>query len=246
MADTFELEIQPDQSSVALDDIEAAVGDYTDDFSEEPEAAAAFIRNAVPHEGKRVTVNLRGAGQDDLRLLRRAVQSLTLAREPGVLNDVQRLFTYMPALTPVLLKYVDAVSSVAAEQAIDVLDRLTSYASMNEWQHQWMIQTIHKIGLLADGSGGEQLARLEWVKTLRRDATSPLTVAYATLALAAAGAITFEEAMQEYERAPTPLLSWHASALRLSAGNNAQNRARLAAAARTSPIHWALIGDDAP
>jgi hypothetical protein len=246
MMDSLDLEIQPGQSSIALDDIEAAVGDYTDDFSQDSDAAKTFIGGARPFGDENASVNLHRVGQDNVRLLRRAVQSLTQAGDPGVLVDVQRLFTHVPTLTPTLLNYVSAVSSVALGSAVEVLDRLIASASMNEWQRQWMIQTFHELRLLRGGSVGDQGARLGWVKRLMRDSPSPVTVAYATLALAAASAITFDEVMQEYERAPTPLLSWHASALRLSAASDVRNNSSLTAAARTSPIHLALMGNDAP
>jgi hypothetical protein len=241
MNDSLNLELKSDQESVALDDIEAAVGDYTDDFSDDTESARELINGTRPSDGGEVRFDLHKIGPDALRVLRRALKSLTSAGDPGVLDDVKRLFSYAPALTPTLLSYVSSVSTAVKPQVADVLDDLIQSTTMNEWQRQWVVQTLHELGLLEDDSSGHLAERREWVKDLRLRSPSMVTIAYSTLALAAASVLTFDEAMQAFEEAPSSLLSWHAAALRISAGADARNQKRLTAASRLSPIHAALM-----
>lgn len=245
MFDSLSLTREPGIDGVPLDDVEAVVGDYTDDFSQDLEAARSLIHKAqvtdVPDDG----LDLRKINTDNLRLLRRALGSLTHAADAGVTEDILRLFIYVPALSPTLFRYLSSVYLIAPDRVTDVVDEMISHASMNEWQHQWVLWTIHDLGLLREGALGQLDNRISWVKNKRLESPSAMTAAYATLALSAVRRIEFDQVMRNFEAAPSALLTWYTSALRehYEVGHELELKNRLDAVASMSPLHKALVDD---
>jgi hypothetical protein len=243
MLDSLSLTLEPGMDGVVLDDVEAVVGDYTDDFLQDLGAAKDYIRRAqvtdIPDNG----FDLRKVNIENLRLLRRAFGSLTRAADADVVDDVLRLFIYVPALSPTLFRYLLSVYVAASDRVAAVVDEMISQASMNEWQHQWVLRTIHDLVLLGEGTSGELDNRIRWVKKERLESPSAVTVACSTLALAAARRIEFDQVMQDFEAAPSALLTWYAGALReyYEVGCEADLKKRLNAVASMSPLHKALV-----
>jgi hypothetical protein len=124
-----------------------------------------------------------------------------------------------------------------------VIDEMISHASMNEWQHQWVLRTIHDLGLFREEASGQLDNRIAWAQNKRLESSSAMTAAYATLALSAVRRIEFDQVMRNFEAAPSALLTWYASALRehYEVGREPELKKRLDAVASMSPLHKALV-----
>lgn len=245
MFDSLSLNREPGMDGVLLDDVEAVVGDYTDDFSEDLEAAKSCIHGAQATDVVDEGLDLRKVNTDNLRLLRRALGSLTHAADAGVTEDILRLFIYAPALSPTLFQYLSSVYLIAQDRVTAVIDEMINHASMNEWQHQWVLRTIHDLKLLREGALGQLDNRITWVKNKRLESSSAMTGAYATLALSAVRRIEFDQVMRSLEAAPSALLTWYAAALRehYEVEREPELKRRLDAVASMSPLHKALVED---
>lgn len=246
MDDSLRLQVQKEEGeSILLDEVEAAVGDYTDDFFEDADAARQLVSEARPAEpivGDN-RLNLRNASADDVRLLRRALSALAAAEEVAVIPNTLQLIIYVPALTPTILKYLIAVSSRNESGVAEVIDSMIDSVSLNEWQGQWLMYTIHELDLLAQGSTGNRSFREGWARNLRLNASQPALKAIASHALSAAGLLSFSETMNDFEALPTPLLGYTLTSLRDSflRDQTPENNKRIEAVARISPLHAALV-----
>ena len=247
MIDSSILEPQLGQKAMNVDDVEAAVGDYTDDFSGDTDPAKAAIKSAQATGGEDASMDLRKTTVEDGRILRRAFNALIAATDPDVVEDILRLFIYVPALSPTLCKYLASVYSVAQDRVSTALDDIIGQVSMNEWQRQWVIHVIYQLKLLGSQAPGDVGSRITWVESARLESPSQVTVAIATLALAAERSIDFNTVMQEFETSPLALLNWYATALREYRDTSPDSGLdkRLEAVAKTSPLHHALVTFDA-
>lgn len=246
MTDTLGLELSPDQDSLSLEDVETTVGDYGDDFSERADDAVEYLQKTVEgDESERVDkVNLRKISSGDLRLLRRAIGSLAKASDPRALVYIYPLAVYVPALYPSLMRYLRSAHEQSAAAVEEVIDRLIDSISMNEWQSQWTIQLMDELNSL--GVFSEKVtARIEWVKKQFLSSPSPVTVAFASRALASVGSLSEAEVVQAYESSPSCLTMLHLEALKVMWNRRptAELKSRIRGISQNSPIHDAVLGD---
>ncbi len=145
--DVWGLETSAAGESIALDEVEDLVGDYTDDFgADDADAALAVIQRAqerrkdVPSGEKDDWVKLRDLRGEDIRLLRRALNGLVAAADPRAVEDVLRLAIFAPSLTPSLMRYLTTVAGAEAStpevrsSVAGVLDRLATDVALSAWQ----------------------------------------------------------------------------------------------------------------
>lgn len=115
--DAFGLSPSETGQTINLDNVEDLIGDYTDDFGEEDaDKALAVIRSAQvqpieggPEASEDQRIRLRSLRTEDVRLLRRAINGLTIAADARAIEDVVRLAIYAPSLTPNLVRYLQSV-----------------------------------------------------------------------------------------------------------------------------------------
>ncbi|MBW0019814.1 MAG: hypothetical protein JO236_20005 [Mycobacterium sp.] len=260
--DAFDLTPSQAGQTVNVDDVEDIVGDYTDDFGKE-DADAAFdvIRKAVvrssdfnpdPDESRSIDLgSLRG---EDVRLLRRAINGLTLAGDARGIGEIVRLAVYAPSLTPNLMRYLRAIGKGlepdddAWDEIVNAVDRLAGDVALNAWQNLWLIDVVHDLDLLSGGLDDKEAVnrRAQWVDDLRRDTTNEALRAAATRALAAQGLVSVTSVIAAADRTSNALLHIYASAgiegARLLTGPEAMAAQKeIAAWAKNSKLHACLL-----
>jgi hypothetical protein len=245
MLDSLNLTVESGADGVDLDDVESMVGDYTDDFSEDPDTAIKFIQRTQVDADGDDRIDLRRMTAENARLLRRALGSLSHTRNAGAIPDMLRLLIFVPALSPNIFKYLQAVHSAEPELVTSVIDSVIDETSMNQWQQQWALHILRDLELLDSDAPGNAAGRLSWAKKLRLSAPSDITVAYAVVALAKVRAITFDDLMQNFEASSLALLPWYAEAIRVycEAAADDELDKRRAAIAKMSPLHTVLVAD---
>ena len=226
--DVFDLSPSDTGQAVNLDNVEDMVGDYTDDFGEEDaDEALAVIGRAQVRLNEAGTelseeqwIRLRNLHTDDVRLLRRAINGLTIAADPRAVKDVVRLAIYAPSLTPNLMGYLTSVGNELEpgdgvwDDLASTIDFLANDVALNAWQNLWLVDVIRELALLNDGSGNSETVarRVQWVDGLRRDTTNEALRAVATRALAAQGLLPIETVIADSDRNSDALLHIYTSA----------------------------------
>jgi hypothetical protein len=248
LIDTAGIVPEEGQESLKLEEVEVAVGDYSDDFSQDPAAAVAFIKSAQVKDIPKDGVDLHTLDTDQARLLRRALNSLIDAPNPAAVEDTPRLIAFVPEMTPTIVRYLVAAYSVAPEAAIAILDKWVSLNSLNDWQRSWILFAIHHLGALDPKTSGDVNLRLRWTLAARTEAHSPITQVSASLALARSSLMTFSDLMNDFEHAPPAVSMQALAALRESFESNDSkaNRARLMAVANSSELFKAVLIDANP
>ncbi|WP_133057840.1 reverse transcriptase domain-containing protein [Mycolicibacterium conceptionense] len=250
--------------AVNLDDVEDIVGDYTDDFGkEDADAAYDVIRKAEVRSADFVvgpeeahSINLSSIRGEDVRLLRRAINGLTLAGDARAVDEIVQLARYAPSLTPNLMRYLRTIGDQCEPQddawddIIEAVDRLAGEVALNAWQNMWLVDVIHDLGLLSRDLGDEEAAkrRAEWVDDLRRDTENEALRAAATRALAAQGLISLTSVIAAADRTSDALLHFYTSAGRecaqlLTGIEATEAQKALTAWAKSSKLHGFLLGD---
>jgi Reverse transcriptase (RNA-dependent DNA polymerase) len=260
--DAFDLSPSEAGQTINVDDVEDIVGDYTDDFGkEDAEAAFDVIRMAKvgssdlesdPDEGRSIDLgNLRG---EDVRLLRRAVNGLTLAGDARAISDIVRLAVYAPSLTPNLMRYLRTIGGGLKPQddarisVVAAVDRLARDVALNAWQNLWLVDVVHDLDLLSEDLDDKEAThhRTQWVDDLRRDTSNEALRAAATRALAAQGLVSVASVIAAADRASNALLQIYASAgtecsRRLTGPEASDAQKALAAWAKNSKLHACLL-----
>ena len=231
--------------TIAPDEVEETVGDYTDDFGEDPDAALKRIESAKTRGAGKEGINLRRATNDDVRLLRRAIAALAGAEDPRALDHITRLVIYIPSLTPSAMRYllVFKDKDEAQEQVGEVLDELIERASLNDWQRVWLCFAIEELALLEPDGPGDVDTRLRWVWSCFRDAEDEPLRGSALRTLVGAGQVDFPETVKRASRAPAAMLTTYLSAV-LEAADSPPNPAQtkqLRALEGTNNIYKALL-----
>jgi hypothetical protein len=243
LINTFGLEITEPNQLIELNEVEAVIGDYTDNFHDDDGTAAAeFIRGARVGESSDGGVNLKEATTDQVRLLRRAFGALTAKNDAAVIGSLDDIAAYVPSLTPDLSRYMMAVHAIAPDVTAEAIDRLVAKLSMNDWQRLWFLQVARDIGALSTGTR-EIASRLRlWVTDCRLAARSEPVRAAATMTLAAAELLELDDALKDLDIGANALLPYYVRACALvatSAGTTEATK-RLDAVARESTLHAAL------
>lgn len=262
--DAFGLSPSEAGQAVNVDDVEDIVGDYTDDFGkEDAEAAYDVIRRAEVRSAdfdldsdETHSINLRSLRGEDVRLLRRAINGLTLAGDARAINEIVQLATYAPSLTPNLMRYLRTIGEGLEPQddawdgIIEAVDRLAGDVALNAWQNMWLVDVIHDLGLLSGNLNDKDAAnhRVQWVDDLRRDTANEALRAAATRALAAKGLMSVTSVIAAADRTSDALLHFYASAgrecARLLTGTEATEAQKaIAAWAKNSQLHGFLLNE---
>lgn len=231
------------QGAVDLDEIETAISEYVEDFSEDPESARLIVqRTATGQEGE--GVKLRSIDSDGMRTLRRAIGSLAVAGDSTVVKDVGEILPYIPAITPTVCRYLTAAYKDAPEEVAKVVDSATDL-SMNEWQSQWFLQLMQDLDLLKAPHANLH-RRVSWVGRLRFESSSSTTVAYATRTLAGAGCLTSSDVVDGFDSAPDVLKPWYVESLmsccQVEGERGDEAKKRLAAFKSSSPLYASIVG----
>lgn len=262
--DAFDLTPSEAGQSVNVDNVEDLVGDYTDDFGEDDaDEALEVIRRAQveagdtdPELSEEQWIRLRGLQTEDVRLLRRAVNGLTIAGDARAVKDVVRLAIYAPSLTPNLMRYINKVGESLEPdderwgEIAQTVDLLANNVALNAWQHLWLVDVIRDLSLLRDGLDADRVnKRAAWVDRLRRDTDNEALRAVATRALAAQGRLALQSVIADADHASDALLHIYASAGRecagLLVGHEAVEAQRsIKAWAGTSKLHACLLQED--
>lgn len=255
--DVWGLEASEAGESVALNEVEDLVGDYTDDFgADDADDALGVVRRArerrkdVPSGEKDNWIKLRDLRGEDIRLLRRALNGLIAAADPRAVDDVLRLAIYAPSLTPSLMRYVTTVAGAEGSTAevqtsvAKVVDKLATDVALSAWQHLWLVDVLRDLGLLKSGVEGAT-SRCEWVDSLRRDSPNPALQAIAARALTEADRLPLTTLVSGAERQSAALLHIYAAAGREAVdrpGVAKTDEQIIAAWARMSKLHEFLLG----
>ncbi|WP_181771606.1 RNA-directed DNA polymerase [Amycolatopsis pittospori] len=230
------------QGVVDLDEIEMAIAEYTEDFSEDLDSARQAVQQAASDHPDE-SIDPRNISAAGMRRLRRAIGSLAAESDSTVVGEVGDLLPYVPAITPTVCRYLVAAFPGAPTEVTEVVGAAINL-SMNEWQAQWLVQLIHELELL-NGLPSDGLAeRVVWVRNLRLESPSPVTVAYATRALSGSGHMSTDEIVQSLDSSPGVLLPWYAESLRAHFNRTQDEDAkkRLQAVKDGSPLLSSLIG----
>lgn len=255
--DVWGLETSEVGESIALDEVEDLVGDYTDDFgADDADSAVSVIQRAqvrrkdVPSGDKDHWIKLRELRGEDIRLLRRALNGLVAASDPRAVDDVLRLAIYAPSLTPSLMRYLTTVAGAEGattevqSSVAEVVDKLATDVALNAWQHLWLIDVLRDLGLLRSGVEGATV-RCDWVDSLRRDSPNPALQAVAARALAEAERLPLTELVGSAERQSPALLHVYAAAGRVAVQRSdvaKTDEQVITAWAGTSKLHGLLLG----
>lgn len=262
--DAFDLSTSESGIAVDVDNVEDIVGDYTDDFGED-DADGAFevIRDAQVHPadtGPYATedswIDLRHLRTDDVRLLRRAINGLTMAADGRALDDVIRLAKYAPTLTPNLMRYIRRIgeetdlTGTTWNTIARTVDDLARNVALTAWQNLWLVDVIRHLALLSPALDDQAAAdsRSEWVDDLRRDTASEALRAVATRALASQGRLPVADVIAIADRSSGALLHIYTAAANESAAFLTDHEATeakraLRAWAQASKLHACLLAD---
>ncbi|WP_192498609.1 RNA-directed DNA polymerase [Ornithinimicrobium pratense] len=200
---------------LARQEVEDVVGDYTDDFTQDADAAARLIERVTEWPGDDDNaIDLRGAGPAEVRLLRRALAGLARARDDRALEKVPILVRYLAELTPAALKYVLRLSRarVAKTRLAAVLDELADKTATNDWQKMWIVHAYSGARILDLKRNRE--SRVKWLQNCAMHWSDAPLRAYAIWALAASGEISMENLLKAQHSAPECLHVYYAEAAR--------------------------------
>ncbi|SDT68058.1 RNA-directed DNA polymerase [Actinoplanes derwentensis] len=218
-------------------DVEVAVTGYFDQDEAESVVWAMQMLQRIDREGDSIGgITLRKISSQDLRHLRRALNSLIRNGDAGGLPWVTRLFRYVPSLTPHLVRYLVRAYESREGEAIEVWFELTEH-SVSDWQSLWLTYGARKMGLL----GAIDPAR-EWIEELTRSSSPAPLRAEAYLALAEADAVSFDELEEELRAAPDALAPWFVLGMKMLAqGSSPPPEKQLEAVRQSSPLYRVLL-----
>lgn len=210
---TYDIDKLPEGGIISLDDVEAAAGDYTDDFSEAPDSALAFIQS-TNLTGENDGLDLKNADRDDVRRIRRALDSLAQDQNAEAFDSIELLISFVPSLTPDLIKYMMAAGSGDHRiRAGEILDSIIESVSLNSWQQVWLIEALRALDLLSDADPSSIASRLTWVQKCFATGKEPLRGA-AFWALAASSNLEVVETVAEAMDAPEAVKSLYLAGVR--------------------------------
>lgn len=243
LSDTTQKPPADGDTTLTLEDVEVAAGDYSDDFSDDPEAAAQVIRSARTDTLPEVGINLKSMDSDDIRLLQRALNSLNAAGRNDVTKDTVRLIAFVPSMTPTVVRYLETAYSVDPAAAVSALDEIIELTSLNDWQRIWLLYLIRQLKALDSAALGSAPARADWAANVRETSTSSIAKASATLALSDSDRLTFAQVIEEFETTPGALSHFALAAIRTAydRANEKSNTGRLKAISRSSVFFDVLL-----
>lgn len=248
MLESYDATPETTTEIIAQDDVEVLVGDYTDTFEDDPDAAVAVLTKASPKTAEGEGVNLRHARVDEVRLLMRALNGLAKAGDPRSVDRSPELMSYVPSLTPALCRYLThshAHDAVGVAAALDEIRKL----SLGEWQKVWVLDTYRALDLLEQpNENASSSPRVNWAAAQRLEARTPIVRAAATRALAHARRLNVSEVVADSQENPDALLLYYAAAAldAASASSSSQDASALTAFKAESLLHKMACYQPAP
>lgn len=220
-------------------DVEVIVSDYPnlDEDERVADARSTLARLELPAESPS-HLDLRRLGGDDVRVLRRAISTLTRHEDPSALAHASELFVFVPSLTPRLADYLIAAYGPDTNEAVEtVVDHLIETASLGEWQAQWIVNVCRELGLLQGNS-----FRAEWTAQQRDRGRSRPLGAEAALALALVGVADFDDLDQALRTEPAALAPWFLLGMKSMAHFDAHRFGdRMRAVRDSDPLYRVLL-----
>ena len=198
-SDDPDVEVNPSE-------IEVWVEDYPDlDDEELSEAAASALQRL--DEGSEDPMDLSQVDAEDVKSLRWAFNYLAKQQSEDGLPYVDRVFAFVPQLTPRLCDYM--VAAFKGGHSIGPVWGALSARShvQNSWQRAWLTYVARTCGLRSNGEP------LQWLQEQLRTAPHGLLHAELTLTLAEAGSMTFLEVDTALRTQPEALAPWYALAM---------------------------------
>jgi hypothetical protein len=234
------VDVDVDADAVAIDpqDVEAAVVDYAhldDDESIEVAISTLDRLDAGPNDPGRL--DLKNLTAEDLRFLRRAVGSLTRLTHAGGLTRVRQLFLFAPSLTPRLVEYLIALYPSEQAEVARIWTSLATQSggSFSEWQATWLLYAARQLGL------ANTPAAIDWTRHQRLRGPGGLLAAEASLVLAQATGIDFEDLDNALRSAPDALAPWYVLGIKALAQAGGASVAKVQAVKDSSPIFKILL-----
>jgi hypothetical protein len=215
--DQLGLQISEDQTVIAPDEVEDIVSDYTEDFgAEDLDAAVAVVTSALPG-AEEPGIDLKETSTLQIRLLRRALGAMAANDRPDALESIKVFIDFVPSLTPTVARYcakVAANSDEAKTLALEVIDSILNYSSLNEWQKLWMVHLVTEVNALDPLHGLAPEDRRKWVEDVARHSSSAVARAAAWTALAEAGLVRAQSLARQMDEAPTCLYVYYLTGIR--------------------------------
>lgn len=211
--DSMGLEESQSGPTLKHESAEDIVGDYTDDFSQDPDSAFALLDSFTPDPPSDSQISLQAAGQSEIRLVRRALSGLAQCRDPRGIEAVPNLIRYIPPVTPSAMRYFSRLGEARKSRTkmAEALDEISFRAATNDWQKSWIIHTYRSSGVL--DLKRKRAPRIEWIRRQSDDGSSQALRAYSTWTLASLREIDSKVILKQIDEAPNALMLFYAAAL---------------------------------
>lgn len=210
------LEVAATGEVVARQEVEDAVGDYSDDFTQDAARAAEFMDRLTdrPTGSAEDEIDVREAGPAEARLIRRALAGLARARDDRAIEKVPLVVRYLAELTPSAIRYLVALHKgrVARTKLAGALDKLATRTATNDWQKMWIAHGYVEAGVMDLKRGSE--SRVDWLKSCAMPWSEPPLRAYSTWALGRIARISLDDVFLAQRSAPECLHLFYAAAAR--------------------------------
>jgi hypothetical protein len=186
-------------------EIDVWIEEYPDLEGDELTLAAESTLNRLDEDANE-PMDLAELPVDDIRDLRRAFNMLAQEESPAGLPYVERVFRFVPQLTPRLCDYLVS-SHKAGHGALEVWQAISIRAELqNVWQRAWMTYVARRCGFL-DGPP------LQWLRQQFNSAPPGLLHAELALTLAPVGGVDFAALDIALRTQPEALAPWYAMAM---------------------------------
>lgn len=223
--DSMGLEESGGGVTLKQEEAEDIVGDYTDDFSQDPDSAAAFLNSLTSAPPDDSQISLQNAGQAEMRMARRALSGLARNRDPRGISAIPDLVRYMAPVTPSAMRYLTRLGRAkkARTKIAEALDELAWRAATNDWQKAWLIHSYNESTVLT--LKRSRSARIDWIRSQMHQKSNQMLSAYATWILASAGELTSKDILSRLDDSPAVLGIFYAAAMAQTHSNQQQRDA---------------------
>lgn len=217
-------------------DVEVNVTEYpAADEDESIAVATDILARLEKHEDATERIDIANTNRADVRELRRAIYACTRHESDIAIGYVQRLFHFVPSLTPRLTDYLVAMHPNSPAAVDEIIDHLVSSKSLSEWQAMWVAYAIRAVG---SGDPEAHDPRGEWLAAQRHRGRGRPLAAEVALSQAARGEIKFQELDTSLRMDPEALNPWFIQAIGLLGDVDANS---LNAVKNSSPLYKLLL-----
>ncbi|UTT67297.1 RNA-directed DNA polymerase [Janibacter sp. CX7] len=210
--DSMDLEESPG-GPIQKEDAEDIVGDYTDDFDQDPDSAAEYLERFSPTPDGDAQLSLRDAGAAEVRMARRALSSLAKSKDLRALDSVAEIVRFMAPVTPSAMRYLIQLGQAKRSRTriAAVLDELAHKAALNDWQKTWIIHAYDATGCLT--LKRNRTSRIEWIRHETESRSNAILSAHGVWVLARHHEVDAPQIMNFNNSAPTALSIFYAAAM---------------------------------